>query len=109
VHEVPRSYWGGIPVVGPADRPLLEKLRQAAEKMTQEAASQLGDSRPASVTVRAVNGFVARELVDASQDADLVVVGARSASVLGRLLIGSVSSEVVQHSACPVVIVPHQK
>jgi nucleotide-binding universal stress UspA family protein len=109
VHEVPKSYWGGIPVIGPADGPLLEKLRQAAEEMTQKAADQLGDARPPSVTVRAVNGFVARELVDASQDADLVVVGARSSSVLGRLLIGSVSSEVVQHSACPVVIVPHKK
>ncbi|HEX9542521.1 MAG TPA: universal stress protein [Streptosporangiaceae bacterium] len=42
-------------------------------------------------------------------DADLVVVGARSGSGLARLLIGSVSSEVVQHSACPVVIVPHER
>ncbi len=108
VHEVPKSYWGGIPVIGPADRLLLEKLRHAAEEMTQEAASRLGDERPASVTVRALNGFVARELVDASQDADLVVVGARSASGLGRLLIGSVGAEVVEHSACPVVIVPHK-
>ena len=39
VHEVPKSYWGGIPVIGPADEPLLEKLRQAAEEMTQRAAS----------------------------------------------------------------------
>jgi nucleotide-binding universal stress UspA family protein len=109
VHEVPKSYWGGIPVIGPADKLLLEKLRQAAEEMTQKAASQLGDARPASVTVRAVNGFVAGELVDASQDADLVVVGARSASGLGRLLIGSVSNEVIQHSACPVVVVPHKR
>jgi nucleotide-binding universal stress UspA family protein len=109
VHEVPKSYWGGIPVIGPADRLLLEKLRQAAEEMTQRAASRLGDAGPVSVTVRAVNGFVAKELVDASQDADLVVVGARSGSGLARLLIGSVSSEVVQHSACPVVIVPHKR
>ncbi len=109
VHEVPKSYWGGIPVIGPADRALLDKLRQAAEEMTQKAASRLGDARPPSVTVRAVNGFVTRELVDASQDADLVVVGARSGGGLTRLLIGSVSSEVVQHSACPVVIVPHRR
>ena len=109
VHEVPKSYWGGIPVIGPADGPLLEKLRQAAEEMTQKAAGRLGDAGPPSVTVRAVNGFVARELADASQDADLVVVGARSSSHLGRVLIGSVSAEVVEHSACPVVIVPHQK
>jgi nucleotide-binding universal stress UspA family protein len=56
-----------------------------------------------------VNGFVVKELVDGSQDADLVVVGARSSSGIARLLIGSVSSEVVEHSACPVVIVPHKR
>ena len=109
VHEVPKSYWGGIPVTGPADTPLLEKLQQAAEEMTQKAASRLGDARPASVDVRAVNGFVVKELVDASQDADLIVLGIRGGGGFARLLMGSVSSEVVQHSACPVVIVPHQR
>jgi nucleotide-binding universal stress UspA family protein len=109
VHEVPKSYWGGIPVVGPADAPLLANLRQAAEEMTQRAASRLDGAEPATVTVHAVSGFVVKELVDASQDADLVVVGARGGSGFARLLMGSVSSEVVQHSACPVVIVPHQR
>jgi len=109
VHEVPKSYWGGIPVIGPADEPLLEKLRQAAEEMTQRAAARLGGAEPAAVTVHAVNGFVVKELVDASQDADLVVIGARGGSGFARVLVGSVSSEVVQHSACPVVIVPHQR
>jgi nucleotide-binding universal stress UspA family protein len=109
VHEVPKSYWGGIPVIGPADEALLEKLRQVAEEMTQKAASQLGDAGPASVTVHAVNGFVVKELVDASYDADLVVVGARGGNGVAWVLVGSVSSEVVQHSACPVVIVPHKR
>ena len=109
VHEVPKSYWGHIPVVGPADAGLLDSLRQAAEEMTQRAASRLGDAGPASVTVHAVNGFVVKELVDASQDADLVVVGSRHGSGFARLLAGSVSSEVIQHSACPVVIVPHER
>lgn len=108
VHEVAKSYWGGIPVIGPADEPLLEKLHQAAEEMTQRAASRLSGSGPASVTVHAVSGAVVKELVDASQDADMVVVGARGGGSLTRLLMGSVSSEVVQHSACPVVIVPHK-
>ena len=97
VHEVAKSYWGGIPVIGPADAPLLEKLRQAAEEMTQKAASRLGDAGPPSVKVRAVDGFVVKELVDASQDADLVVVGTRSGGSFARLVMGSVSSEVVQH------------
>jgi nucleotide-binding universal stress UspA family protein len=108
VHEVAKSYWGGIPVIGPADRSLLEKLQHAAEEVTQKAASRLGDSGPASVSVHAVNGFVVKELVDASQGADMIVVGARGGGSLTRLLMGSVSSEVVQHSACPVVIVPHK-
>lgn len=109
VHEVPKSYWGGIPVIGPADEALLGKLRQAAEEMTQRAASQLDAGAPASVTVHALSGFVVKELVDASQDADLVVVGARGGSGFARVVMGSVSNEVVQHSACPVVIVPHKR
>ena len=109
VHEVAKSYWGGIPVIGPADAPLLEKLRQAAEEMTHKAASRLGDAGPPSVKVRAVDGFVVKELVDASQDSDLVVVGTRAGGSFARLVMGSVSSEVVQHSACPVVIVPHKR
>ena len=109
VHEVPKSYWGHIPVVGPGDSPLLETLHQAAEEMTQKAAGRLGDARPASVTVHAVDGFVVKELVDASQDAGMVVVGARGGSGAARLLMGSVSAEAVQHSACPVVIVPQER
>jgi nucleotide-binding universal stress UspA family protein len=109
VHEVPKSYWGNMPVIGQADEVQLENLRQAAEEMTQRAASRLGDAVPDSVTVRAVSGFVVKELVDASQDADLVVVGARGVSTFARVLVGSVSSEVVQQSACPVVIVPHKR
>jgi len=109
VHEVPKSYWGNMPVIGPGDESVLEQLRQAAEELTQRAASRLGDAGPVSVKVRAVSGFVVKELVDASQDADLVVLGARSGSAFAAVLVGSVSSEVVQHSACPVVIVPHKR
>ena len=109
VHEVPKSYWGGIPVTGPADPPLLQKLQQAAEEMTHKAASRLGDARPGSVTVRALNGFVVKELVNASQDADLIVVGIGGGSGFSRLLMGSVGSEVIQHSACPVVVIPHKR
>jgi nucleotide-binding universal stress UspA family protein len=109
VHEVPKSYWGGIPVTGRADDWVLESLRPAVQEMTDRAAGRLDGGGPASVTVRAVSGFVVKELVDASQNADLVVLGARGSSGFTRLLMGSVSSEVVQHSACPVVIVPHKR
>ena len=107
VHEVAKSYWGHMPVIGPADQAALAQLRQAAEEMTRKAAGGLGDADgPASVSIHAVNGFVVEELVDASRAADLVVIGSRSGSGFARLLMGSVSAEVVQHAASPVVIIP---
>ncbi len=109
VHEVPKSYWGRIPVTGPADAAILADLRQAAEEMTQTAESELGDARPASVNLHVVSGFVVKELLDAARDADLVVIGSRGEGGLARLVMGSVSNEVVQRAGCPVTIVPHQK
>jgi nucleotide-binding universal stress UspA family protein len=84
-------------------------LRQAAEELARRAAGRLGDATPASVEVRAVSGFVVKELVGTSRDADLLVVGARGGGGFAHLLLGSVSSQVVDHSACPVVIVPHDR
>jgi nucleotide-binding universal stress UspA family protein len=109
VHEVTKSYWGRTPVTGPADASMLADLRQAAGEMTQAAESELGDVRPESVNLHVVSGFVVKELLDAAQDADLIVIGSRAESGLTRLVMGSVSNEVVQHAACPVTIVPHQK
>jgi nucleotide-binding universal stress UspA family protein len=77
--------------------------------MTQKVTSQLGRSQPPSVTVQAIPGYPAKALIDASRDADLVVVGSRGAGGFARLLVGSVSSQVVQHAHCPVVVVPSEK
>ena len=106
VHLVLQSGWTGNPVTFPEDSEELEKEHQAAEEMTLKVTSQLGEARPASVTVRAVNGFPSQELIQASREADLLVVGSRGAGGFARLLAGSVSSQVVHHAHCPVVVVP---
>jgi len=105
VHQVAGSHWTGNPIIYPEDRPEQERARQAAEEAVDKAASQLGGARPASVTVRAVSGLPAQELVAASRDADLVVVGSRGGGGFAGLLMGSVSAQVVRHAACPVAVI----
>jgi nucleotide-binding universal stress UspA family protein len=105
VHSVPASGWTGNPITLPQDATDQEQARLAAEEMTLKAMSQLGEAQPTSVTVRSVTGFPAQELIEASRTADLVVVGSRGAGGFARLLVGSVSSQVVHHAHCPVVVV----
>lgn len=107
VHSIPASPWTGSPVLDERDADEQENMLKAAEELTHKAASQIGESaRPESVAVRAISGYPARELIDESRDADLVVVGSRGAGGFAKLMVGSVSSQVVGHAHCPVVVVP---
>ena len=105
VHSVAVSGWSGNPILAPGDAEDQEKARQAAEELTLKAANQLGEAEPTSVTVHAVIGFPAEELVKASGDADLLVVGSRGAGGFAKLIMGSVSDQVMHHAHCPVVVV----
>jgi nucleotide-binding universal stress UspA family protein len=109
VHSVPASAWTGNPILVERDADDQEKMLKAAEELTHKAVSQLGEARPDSITVRAVSGFPAREIIDESRDADLVVVGSRGAGGFAKLMMGAVSSQVVGHAHCPVVVVPTER
>jgi nucleotide-binding universal stress UspA family protein len=106
VHSVPQSGWTGNPITLPRDSDDRQKEQQAAEEMTAKVVSQLGEAQPESVTVHAVIGFPAQELIEASREADLMVVGSRGGGGFAKLVTGSVSSQVVHHAHCPVAIVP---
>ncbi len=105
------GYWGSPPnpVIYPQDRESAEKARANAEEATAKAVAAAGDLRPANVTVRAVSGIPAAELVSASTNADLLVLGSRGTGGFARLLLGSVATQVVHHAHCPVVIVPDEE
>jgi len=101
------DYWGAV--TSPGVRALAEEAR----KMAQEEADRLLDragvrSRPLLVTVQAVNGLPAEELLKAAADtdADMIVVGARGSGGFKKLLLGSVSTHLTRHAHCPVAVIP---
>ncbi|PRZ33571.1 nucleotide-binding universal stress UspA family protein [Antricoccus suffuscus] len=63
----------------------------------------IGDSG-AVVTKKNVQGHPADVLVEASKGAELVVVGSRGHGGFVGAVLGSVSSHVVAHARCPVVV-----
>jgi nucleotide-binding universal stress UspA family protein len=104
VHQAVAGFWGGT-LHYAGDESLVEKAREAAQAETDKVLATL-DSRPASVTVTAVNGIPAEELINAGADADMIVVGSRGGGGWSRVLLGSVSSKVAEHAQVPVMILP---
>jgi nucleotide-binding universal stress UspA family protein len=80
-------------------------VRAAVQEFVDKVTSEIGGTMP-EVTVNVATGEPAEELIRASRDADLLVVGSRGGGGFGRLLMGSVSTQVTHHAECPVVIIP---
>src|SRR5262249_5903171 len=84
VHQAGAGYWAA-PVPCAGDPGPTEQARKEVRKETDDVLDELGAGpRPLSVTVRAVNGRPAEELLAAAEHADLLVVGARGAGGFKR-------------------------
>jgi nucleotide-binding universal stress UspA family protein len=105
VHPAIVGYFGSA-VTSPQDLELTEQVQAAVKAETDKALAALGGPHPESVTVKAVHGFPVEELVNASKEADMIVLGSRGAGGFTRLMLGSTAGQVVQHAHCPVLIVP---
>ncbi len=84
----------------------LKALAASAQERV-EAALAGSDAAGAGVEVEAlaVEGPPAAVLLEASRDADLLVLGSRGLGGFAGLLLGSVGHQCAQHASCPVVIV----
>ncbi|HUA31874.1 MAG TPA: universal stress protein [Streptosporangiaceae bacterium] len=89
VPAIPYKRWNGRnPAVQDTDPAHEQQMRRAAEELARKAATRIGAAQPASVIVRAITGFPAKELIEASRDADLVVVGSRGVGGFAPLVMG---------------------
>ncbi len=107
VHQAPprpatRIYWN-VPAY-PEKSFDPELARKAVQELVDQVASEVSETVPEAI-VEVATGYPAEELVKASRDADLLVVGSRGSGGFAKLLMGSVSSQVTHHAACPVTVV----
>jgi nucleotide-binding universal stress UspA family protein len=80
------------------------------ERVLAEALAGWRDKFPdVSVQRQVVHGRVRRTIIEATEQAQLAVMGSRGAGGFAGLLLGSVSQAVLHHAACPLVIVPSDR
>jgi nucleotide-binding universal stress UspA family protein len=107
VHAWHPPYVSAYPL-GPAQTnpQIYENL--ARQVLDDSLASVDTDGLAGPIEKAVVTGGAAAGLLQAAKDADLVVVGARGLGGFMGLVLGSVSSQVVHHAPCPVVVVPER-
>ena len=98
------------PVIAPPMAPeeserLTRELRASRERALNRAAASVSQDLHVETTLLVGDPVLVLEH-EASRDLDLLVLGARGYGPVRRVLLGSVSTEVVCHSDCPVLVVP---
>jgi nucleotide-binding universal stress UspA family protein len=104
VHAWFVPYGGGDPFVAAFDSTPLED----AARRTLDAAVDSADTSglPAPVTRTLAFGSPAAAVLQAAEDADVVVVGSRGLGGFKGLVLGSTSHHLAHHTPCPVVVLP---
>lgn len=102
---LPGTMWPTGIVDAMTAQTILDTERETATQTAQEGADLIR-SYAASVTPEIVEGRAASAILDvARRDApDLLVVGTRGLGPFRSTLLGSVSTELVEHAACPVLV-----
>lgn len=77
---------------------------EAARRLQNETLQRV-DSQGLTVTGDVVQGHPADVLLRAAEDSDLLVVGSRGLGGFKGMLLGSVSTQILHHAPCPVLVV----
>ena len=89
-----------LPVIAPED------LEKVAEEVLKDAVTEAAsEAANVEVTASTVRGHPAQVLLAAAKGAALLVVGSRGLGGFAGMLLGSVSSQVIHHATCPVVVI----
>ncbi|MER5213589.1 universal stress protein [Streptomyces sp. NPDC002838] len=96
-----------LPVSGTAVGPDVRETEDSARHFLEERIAEFNGRYPGvPVALRLEWTHPATYLTELSEETDLLVVGSRGRAGLRRLLLGSVSSEVLYTARCPVAVIP---
>ncbi|WP_073876413.1 universal stress protein [Streptomyces sp. CB00316] len=88
----------------------IERLREAEQRLLDETVAACRKNFPqVRVERRLERSRIRPALIEASRDAQLLVVGARGHGGFTGLLLGSVSQALLHHAHCPVTVVRGQE
>jgi nucleotide-binding universal stress UspA family protein len=105
---VPEPWAIGVQPLDPGNEQRVhDRLREAAAALLDGVVNEAREREPTlRIEGELVEARPAHALIEASRDADLLVVGSRGGGGFAGLHLGSVSSQCVHHARCPVVVVP---
>jgi nucleotide-binding universal stress UspA family protein len=92
-------------VTGQLRREVGEDLRSLAEGMLAKVEQERGKPNTAPTSIELLNGPPAEIIEEFLRPPDLLVIGSRGIGGVRRLLLGSVSSALVQAAPCSVEVV----
>jgi nucleotide-binding universal stress UspA family protein len=83
-----------------------KKVKDVARKLIDQSAQRLIKAGFTAEPI-VLNGNPAEEIIKvaAKRHADMIVIGAKGLGAIDRILLGSVSTQVMQYANCPVLIV----
>ncbi len=106
VEEMPLTDGGppGIAEVQPSAFELQEIFRKEAKRIMMES-KLIAKENSMKIGTIDIGGLAANEIINASKDFDMILMGTHGRGGLTHLLIGSVAEKVARHACCPVLLI----
>lgn len=95
--------------IGPTQANFVDSQDAAAKTIVKHAENtfrtSVGDAKQPELRTEVTFSSIVPALIDASKQADMIVVGSRGMGAVSRVVLGSVSTGLLHHARCPVAIV----